>query len=142
MALVDAVVVAVLLVLLGLLALGLRRVALRRGGATIDLSMRLARRSRGRGWALGVGRYDGERLLWYRVFSFDPRPRRTLPRERLVVVRQRRPSGTEALAVVSGSVILECRGPDGAVELAMGSDAMPGFLAWLEATPGRGPEIS
>jgi hypothetical protein len=140
--LVDGLLVVVLVVLLGLIALGLRRVALRRGGGTIDLSLRLRRRARGRGWALGVGRYDGEHLLWYRVFSFAPRPRRTLPRGQLVVVGQRRPSGPEALALLSGSVILECRGPDGGVELAVGSDALPGFLAWLEATPGRGPQIS
>lgn len=138
---VDGLIVAAVVVVAALIALAVRRMLLRRGGATVDLSVRLRRRTQGRGWALGMGRYDGDRLLWWRAFSFVPTPRRTLVRHGLRVVSRRRPTGPEALALLAGSVILECRDGTAAVELAMNEAAVPGFLAWLEATPGRGPEI-
>ena len=29
----------------------------------------------GRGWLLGLGRYSGDALEWFRIFSLSPRPR-------------------------------------------------------------------
>ena len=124
-----------LLLVLPLVAIAGRRRALQRRYGTIDLSLRMERKGNGRGWVLGVGRFDGDNLQWYRVFSLAPRPRRTLSRRSLEVRGRREPRGPETLALLSGAVVMECRDPQGAVELAMDAAAVTGFLAWLEARP-------
>lgn len=142
MELLDAVGVLVLLLALAIAALGLRRQLLVRRGATIDMSCRLRPGRHGRGWVLGAARYDDNSLCWYRVFSLAPRPRRSIPRQELTILRQRRPTGPETLSLLAGSVVVECAGRGGRVELAMSEAALPGFRAWVEATPTVGPEIS
>jgi hypothetical protein len=130
-----AAVAAVVLLVLAMAVLSLRRRALSRGGGTVDLSLRLKDHANGRGWVLGVGRFDGDSLQWYRVFSLAMRPRRTLSRRDLSVQARREPTGNERFALLAGAVVMECRSSSGPVELAMGSSAVTGFLAWLEATP-------
>ncbi|MCU1691185.1 MAG: hypothetical protein JWM64_276 [Frankiales bacterium] len=125
----------VLVAVLPLVAISARRRVLQRRYGTIDLSLRLKRRGNGRGWVLGVGRFEGDDLQWYRVISLAPRPRRTLSRRTLEVRGRREPRGPETLALLSGAVVMECRAPEGLVELAMESSAVTGFLAWLEAGP-------
>ena len=131
----EILLVLVALVVLPLLAIAGRRRALQRRYGTIDLSLRLARRGNGRGWVLGVGRFEGDDLQWYRVFSLAPRPRRTLSRRTLEVRGRRDPRGPETLALLAGAVVMECEAPEGPVELAMEAGAVTGFLAWLEARP-------
>lgn len=133
--LVEGVGLLVLAVAAFLLALALRRRVLQRRGGTVDLSLRLSTKHAHRGWVLGVGRFDGDRLEWYRVFSLAMRPRRTLTRRDLSVVTRRQPEGSERLALLGGAVVMECRSSQGSVELAMEPSAVTGFLAWLEATP-------
>ncbi len=125
----------VLLAVLPLVAIAVRRRVLQRRYGTIDLSLRPSSRRDGRGWVLGVGRFEGDDLQWYRVFSLAPRPRRTLTRRTLLVDGRRTPRGPETLALLSGAVVMECRTPEGQVELAMEAGAVTGFLAWLEARP-------
>lgn len=137
----DGLALAALLVALCLGAFALRRQLLRRKGGTVDVSLRLRARRRGYGWALGVGRYDGDRLVWYRLLSLAPRPRRTVPRQGLTVIGRRKPTGTEALNLMPGAVVVECRAEDGRVELAMSEAAYPGFQSWLEAAPAVGSDI-
>jgi hypothetical protein len=120
---------------LSLIALAVRRRVLQRGGGTVDLSLRLNRGTYGRGWVLGVGRFDGDSLKWYRVFSLAMRPRRTLSRRDLRVLARREPHGPERLALLSGAIVMECRSSHGPVEIAMEPSAVTGFLAWLEARP-------
>jgi hypothetical protein len=132
---VEAVVGLVLLTVLGLVAVAARRRALQRRYGTIDCSLRLRRNGDGRGWVLGVARFAGDDLQWYRVFSLAPRPRRVLSRRTLQVQARRDPRGPETLALLKGAVVMECRAPDGPVELAMEPGAVTGFLAWLEARP-------
>ena len=122
---------AVLVLAVGLL----RRVSLQRAGGTIELSLRLKAPGPGRGWVNGVGRFQGDELLWYRVFSLSPRPRRRYSRRDLQVVRRRDPSGGEHRALQSDAAVLECRAGGDAVQLAMSCAAVTGFLAWLEARP-------
>lgn len=124
----------------GLLAvLFVRRVLIARSGA-VELSVRLYRARSGRGWALGLARFAGDQLRWYRLFSFSPWPRRVLTRRELVVVGRRDPSEQETLALMTGSVVLECADRNGPVELAMSGSALTGFLSWLEsAAPGSFP---
>lgn len=88
-----------------------------------------------RGWTLGVGRYGGDRLEWFRVFSFSLRPERVFERGFLDVVVRREPQGPEAYALFSGHVVVECTTEQGPVQLAMSPQSLTGMLAWLEAAP-------
>ena len=112
-----------------------RRFALQRAGGTVELSLRLKRPGHGRGWVNGVGRFVGDELLWYRIFSLSVRPRRRYSRRTLEVVRRREPSGGEQRALQEDAVVMECRDGAAPVELAMSCSALTGFLAWLEARP-------
>jgi len=120
----------------------LRRWVIARRGGTFDCSLRIRPGGDpppgpdlGQGWTLGTARYAEDMLEWYRVFSFSPRPRWVFPRRELEVRGRRVPDGPEALALLSGAVVLECRWRDQSVELAMADDALTGFLAWLESAP-------
>lgn len=139
-----AVAVALAAAVLLLLATGVRRRLLQSGGAgTVDCSLRLRTNREGRGWSLGVGRYGESRLRWYRVFSLSPLPRRSYDRRGLSVVHRREPTSEESLALLAGSVVVECATGDPAeerVEIGLPRDSLTAFLAWLEsAPPGSGP---
>ncbi len=123
------------LALLAFLALAIRRRVLRRRGGTFDCSLRLSAKRHGQGWVYGIARYRGDGIEWFRVFSFSPRPKRTIPRRDLVVHGRRVPKGPEVMSLLSGAVILECGVAGQPLELAMSPDAMTGFLSWLEAAP-------
>ncbi|HVX44305.1 MAG TPA: DUF2550 domain-containing protein, partial [Mycobacteriales bacterium] len=96
-----------------------------------------------RRWSMGVGRYGGEQLQWYRVLTLSPRPAHTLPRAELEVSARHATRGTESWAVQAGSVIIECtvrdtrKGVDveDRIQIAMHSEAVTGFLSWLESSP-------
>jgi hypothetical protein len=124
------------LVIVGLGAFLVRRITLLRGGGTVEMSLRLYPDGQhGRGWALGVGRFVGDELQWFRTFSLSPRPKRVLSRHDLAVTGRRRPIGGESLALMSGSIVLVCTNPTGPVDLAMTEAAETGFLSWLESAP-------
>jgi hypothetical protein len=89
----------------------------------------------GKGWAYGIARYNGDQIEWFRVFSYAPRPRRFLERNRIEVLQRREPEGEEELALLSDAVVLACSLHGTRVEMAMSEDALTGFLAWLEAAP-------
>jgi Protein of unknown function (DUF2550) len=129
----------VVLVALGLFVFGLRRRLIQRSGGTFDCSLRwnLAEKPApsGKGWVYGVARYNGDRVNWFRVFSYAPRPRRSLERSAIEVVARRAPEGEEELALLSDAVVLTCSHQGVCLELAMSDDALTGFLAWLEAAP-------
>jgi hypothetical protein len=144
--LVSGAVVA--LVLLGLFVFGLRRRLIQRSGGTFDCSLRWNARASadaesglpdlepsGKGWVYGVARYSGDRVEWFRVFSYAPRPRRALERSAIEVLSRRSPQGEEELALLSDAIILCCLHRGTRLELAMSEDALTGFLAWLEAAP-------
>ena len=137
--LLDVVVAVIVAALLALGALAVRRRMLTRRGGTFDCSLRLHPGNHGKGWTLGVGRYAGDIVEWYRVFSYSPRPGRVFGRRDLEIVDRRAPQGAETFALLSGAVIVRCRerrnGSDGVVDLAMGNDALTGFLSWLESAP-------
>ena len=125
----------VLALLLPFLCLVVRRRALQWGGGTVEVSLHLKPAEPGAGWVLGVGRFSGDELQWYRVFSLAPWPRRTLSRRDLSICRQRPPTGPEAYALLDDAVVMECRAGDRPVALAMDRRAVTGFLAWLESRP-------
>ncbi|MDI5962688.1 DUF2550 domain-containing protein [Streptomyces sp. SL13] len=132
------------LVALGLFVFGLRRRLIQRPGGTFDCSLRVPAEPSadpatplpgGKGWVYGVARYSGDRIEWFRVFSYAPRPRRVLDRAAIEVVERRTPQGEEELALLSDAVVLVCEHRGDRLELAMSEDALTGFLAWLEAAP-------
>jgi hypothetical protein len=84
---------------------------------------------------LGIGRYAGDELEWYRVFSYATRPRRSFSRRGLRVVESRAPDGVEVYSLLSGAVVVRCLDQDTPVELAMGDASLTGFLSWLESAP-------
>ncbi len=131
----DTVVVAVLVILLSLLGIVIRRRVLQRRGGTFDCSLRECRRPVGKGWMLGVARYERDTLEWHRVFSWSPRPRLIVGRRELEVLDRREPVGTEAHVLLAGAVIVLCRSAGNELEFAMNSGSLTGFLSWLESAP-------
>ena len=139
---VDGVGVALLLVLLYGAGLVMRRRWIARDGGTFELSLRARSDKAGRGWVLGVGRYSGDLLEFFRIFSVLPRPMAVLDRAALEYVGQRPLVGAEAHSLYAGHVIITCRSAGRPLELALAPEALTGFLAWLEAgPPGRGPRV-
>ncbi|MFF9088283.1 DUF2550 domain-containing protein [Streptomyces sp. NPDC014991] len=131
--------IVVALVAVGLFLFGLRRRLIQRSGGTFDCSLRWGVPDKtdagGKGWSYGVARYNGDRIEWYRVFSYAVRPRRVLERAQIEVAGRRLPEGEEELALLSDAVVLACTHRGAHLELAMSEDALTGFLAWLEAAP-------
>jgi len=123
-----------LLVLYGA-ALVVRRRLLGRHGGTFELSHRVRTDRPGRGWVLGVGRYSGEILEWYRVFSLSPRPKRAWQRDQLSYDGRREPMGAEQTSLYPDHLVICCRSDDGEVELALSGASLTGFQSWLEARP-------
>jgi len=141
----EVVGAVVLAAVAGLFLFGLRRRLIQRPGGTFDCSLRpappddseagLSDAHGGRGWVYGVARYSGDRVEWFRVFSYAVRPRRVLERPAIEVLGRRQPRGSEELALLSDAVVLVCAHRGVRLELAMSEDALTGFLAWLEAAP-------
>jgi hypothetical protein len=127
--------IGLLVPLLVLALLFVRRSVIARRGGTVEVSLRLSTLIPGRGWSSGLGRFSGDDLRWYRVFSFAPRPRRVLHRKELAVQSRRRPDGPERLALPADWVILRCHGPHTMIEIAMAETTLTGFLSWIEAAP-------
>jgi Protein of unknown function (DUF2550) len=131
----DVLLVILVVLVASLVALAVRRRLLQHSGGTFDCSVHLDRFLLGPGWVLGLGRYAGDRVEWFRFTSFSPRPRLSLWRRELEVVERRMPIGTEAVTIVEEGVILVLANRGRSVELAMSVAALTGFLSWLEAAP-------
>lgn len=134
---VVGVLLAVLIVVVGVfVGLSLRRWLLERRGGTIECSLR---DPQGRDvWRLGIGRYQGDRLLWFAIFGLRLRPRRVIHRRGLVISTRRKPENGEETALLPDAGILEVQDGDQTYQLAMSGSALTGFLAWLEAAPPGG----
>lgn len=126
-----------LLLLIVLYGAGLivRRRLLSRHGGTFELSHRASPDRPDRGWVLGLGRYSGETLEWFRVFSLSPRPKHSWRRDELEYDGQRHPLGAEQASLYPDHLVIRCQAPDGVVELAMSVSSLTGLQAWLEAMP-------
>jgi hypothetical protein len=133
--LLDAVVAPLVLVIVyGLVLIGRRRFLSRNGG-TFELSYRARATRPGRGWVLGIGRYSGDSLEWFRIFSVSPRPKQVWRRSTMTYDGRRGALGAESLSLFADHVIVQCSTPGGPVEVAMSTDSLTGFQSWLEASP-------
>lgn len=137
--------------LLGLVALGLCYLVVRRlrllrsGGVHVALRTRMDRP--GKGWHLGVGRYRGDEFAWFRVLSLRAGPDRIIRRNGGEIADRRDPDTAEAYGMPADARVIRFHNRRGGnlrdVEIAMGPDALTGFLSWLEsAPPGRLPWAS
>ena len=133
--LLDSAGVLLVLVLLYGLTLVIRRRLISRHGGTFEFSIRVRSTKAGRGWVLGVGRYTGDMLEWFRIFSLALRPKLTYQRSELEYVGRRDPVGPESYSLYAGHIVVECTTPSGLLEVAMSPEALTGFLAWLESAP-------
>ncbi len=115
-------------------AIAARRTLIERGGGSIDCGLR---RRPDRRWRLGLAEYRPEELRWYPVFGLRLRPQAVFDRRALCVVSRRPADAVEVTSLGPGTVVVECETGTaaGRVELALGEDALTGFLAWLEAAP-------
>ncbi len=127
--------VLLVLVLTVFVSVVLRRRWLSHGIGAFDCSLRSTMAPHGKGWTLGIARYQSDRIEWFRVFDLSPRPRQTLLRADLMVQDRRSPRGVEAFAVMTGFVIVSCRRGTSFIELAMSEQAYTGFASWLESAP-------
>lgn len=133
--LLDGAGVLLLLVLVYGAALIVRRRVLSRNGGTFELSHRVRSERVGRGWLLGLGRYSGEQLEWFRIFSLSPRPKRTWARSQLSYDGSRLPEGAEGMSLYPDHLVIEVGTSTGQIELAMSAGSLTGFQSWLEAGP-------
>lgn len=134
MEIVEGIGIGIAAVIGALLILFVRRALFTRSGGTIRCSVRVSTLLDGRGWSPGFGRFVGDELRWYRMFSFALRPKRVLTRKGLAVERRRLPRGRSG-SMPADWVILRCTSHHAPVEIAMARSTVTGFLSWLEAAP-------
>ncbi|MCT1459449.1 DUF2550 domain-containing protein [Aestuariimicrobium sp. p3-SID1156] len=136
----------IMLLLMGFLAIlwGRRRWLSSQGGV-FDCALKLGRTPSG--WALGMARYHGDELQWFRIFSASFRPRVVLKRAETSWGSQRIPEAAEQMLLFTDHQVVELRGRDRhgtptTWELAMTPASVTGLMSWLEASPpGGGYEV-
>lgn len=136
----DIVITAVVvlaLVLLPFVLLYLRRRWLTGQGGLFDCAYQLTEKSPGTGWVLGMARYRGENLEWFRAFSLSVRPKKVFPRVVMAYVHQRPPAGLESIALFEGATIvtLKDRVSGDLASLSMSRDEVLALMSWLESAP-------
>lgn len=132
------VVVLVLLSLPVLYVLARIRWLIRLGG-TFECSARPEDPAARTGWHLGLARYVGDDLEWFRYYAPGFGPALRMRRHAASVLGVRNPDQIEALSLLPGHrvVRLDTQSQDTSPvwELAMLPDAVTGLLSWLEAAP-------
>lgn len=144
--------IVLLALVLCVIVLAARRRWLARKGGTFECSLRLSVTTPGTGWVLGVARYSGEMLEWYRFFSYRFAPRKSFPRHQVRVLTSRAPDAVEAVSLYSGQQVVQLEERTAGLpqsndfehwELAMSGDSLTGLMSWLEAAPpGSAPQPS
>ncbi|MCC2593052.1 DUF2550 domain-containing protein [Tessaracoccus sp. OS52] len=118
-------------------ALYVRRRWLTGHGGLFDCAYRASEGVPGSGWVLGLARYRGDQLEWYRAFSLALRPALEFQRGVTTFAHQRPSSGLEAVVLFDESRIVTLRDRVTSREhsLAMDPDAAMALMSWLESAP-------
>ena len=109
------------------------------GGGTIRLQVRISTMVPGRGWSTGIGRFYGDELRFYRMFSLAFRPKRILDRADLVIDERRSAEGPERLTMPGQWAVMRLSTRGDQFDIAMPESTVTGFLSWLEAAPPGSP---
>lgn len=127
----------IVLVLLPFALLYLRRRWLTGQGGLFDCAYRISDKTPGSGWVLGMARFRGENLEWFRAFSLSLWPKMVFPRVGTTYVHQRQPAGLEAIALFEDAMIvtLRDRASGGTSSLSMSRDEVLALMSWLESAP-------
>jgi hypothetical protein len=88
-------------------------------------------------WAIGVGRYAGDELIWYRILSITPGAALRMNRSDLTVVCSRVADSRCDAVLPNLSMVVECDLGGEQICLGFGEGALTGFLSWLEAAAPR-----
>lgn len=123
-----------LLVVLTLLAFGLRRFQLRGALGTLDSSIRMSSGT----WRMGIARYTDTHLEWLRLFSLSPLPKFRFLRSSLQLEGWRQPTDAERPRIQPGAIIVRLSYEGEKMLLAMRYDSYTGLSSWLEAGPSVG----
>jgi hypothetical protein len=150
---VEIIAAAVLAGMILLTGLAIRRRWLGRHGGTFECSMRrdtrldrrqltgdlLTEQAPSTRWVLGVARYSGDVLQWFRFFSLGWRPSVCYQRSNIVVLDHRIPSPDESASLYADQEVVSLAIGAGPArqrhELAMIPESLTGMLSWLEAAP-------
>jgi hypothetical protein len=132
---VDIAAVVLLAALLYGVVLVVRRRFLTREGGAFELSVRLRDDRPGHGWVLGIGRYRGEDLEWFRIFTPAWRPRLVWQRSELVYTAKRALTDVERHSLYDDQLVVVCETAAGPVEMAMSEPSLTGLQSWIEAGP-------
>lgn len=133
--LLDAVGAVLVLLACYAVALIVRRRVIARNGGAFELSYRARAAKTGRGWVLGIGRYSGDSLEWFRIFSLNPRPRKVWRRLDLTYDGRREAVAGESMSLFADHVIVTVQSAGDPIELAMSKESLYGFASWLESAP-------
>jgi len=126
--------VAALLIVPVVLLIARRRWLAQRGWV-VDCSLRSADTTPGSGWMLGVARFHGDSLEWYRVFSWSLRPGATFTRGAITLSATRHPDESERLTLYGDQRIVDIASERTRASLALSPGDMTAFLSWTEAAP-------
>lgn len=131
------IVVVIALCLLPFILMYGRRRWLSGQGGLFDCAHRMKAVEGAAGWALGFGRYRGDRLDWYRAFSLSMRPTRSFPRRSTAWLDRRPATALEAMVLFDGSWIVRVRDRATSHEhhLAMDTENALALMTWLESAP-------
>lgn len=119
------------LLVLAILAFGLRRLQLRGALGTFDASICFPPK----GWQMGVCRYTDMHLEWLQMASLSPRPRYRYLRSSLELKGWRQPTEAEKRRIQPGAIVVTLDYEGQELLLAMKFDVYAGLSSWLEAGP-------
>ena len=129
--------VVVALIGLPVMLLYARRRWLAGQGGMFDCALRRGSRDPALRWYLGMGRYRGEELQWFRSFSLSLKPKLRLRRGLIHSSGLTEPSRADAFLLYEDSCILMVREPSTGRSFQFGvdRDVATALMSWMEAAP-------
>lgn len=132
---VDVLALSVALTLVLFIGMATRRWLIARRGPTFDLSVTCQIGADAGGWIVGVGRYRGDELEFFRLFSLWPYPRYRFRRGTVEIVGRRDPSARESRRTHHSFVVAQVETQNQVEQVALTPGALTALLAWLESSP-------